>query len=239
MPNPRIPCDCDENKDTDEWGDPPEETSRLARVDLRPHHTTPYILYKEWIKAAEDAGLTRCQTQVFSLATVSRCGDIGNRMMPLREFRNNMYIITISSYSTTFQHFKETRKCTMLFYLAYFKYRTFFLRQIRIDCKVKRLCSGITELYHDKEKLAGKVRYEICKSGQLVDWEALKKQNDRTVIKYRCGKTELKMPDHYVGYALIPHKYEFLHTEAGDYIPDRVTFEKNCDCGWAIRRIMA
>ncbi|CAH1115267.1 unnamed protein product [Psylliodes chrysocephalus] len=237
MGDVKSECDCEDEKE--QWGDPePAENSRLARIDLRPHHNTPYALYCDWLKDANNHGLTKFQTSQFSLATCSRCGELGNRMISLREFRNYMYIITISSFSKTYQHIKETRKATMLFFFQYWNYRGTYIRQIKIDCRCKRLCSGITELYHDKEPLSGKVKYEICSSGQLADWEALKKVHDRTVVKYRCGQNELKMPNHYVGYALIPHKYEFLHMEEG-YIPDRVTYQKSCDCGWSIRRIMA
>lgn len=92
---------------------------------------------------------------------------------------------------------------------------------------------------YDREPLYCKVRAHLCHQGREVNWEELKRRHDEILDSVRRNDNDLPMPDHFVGYKLLPTMMEFYFAR-DQLIGDRLLYRKDTPSGsWQHHRIAA
>ncbi|XP_012142677.1 pyridoxine/pyridoxamine 5'-phosphate oxidase isoform X2 [Megachile rotundata] len=174
------------------------------------------------------------------LATVSKNCEVSARNVILREFDNDGFVIVTDSRSKKVHNIEsvpQVAMCYMWFYVN--EQEQEITRQVRVEGTMIRLKKEEFQHLYEREPLYCKVRAHLCHQGREVYWEELKQRHDEILDSVRRNDNDLRMPDHFVGYKLLPTMMEFYF--ARDHlIGDRLLYRKDTPSGsWQHHRIAA
>lgn len=213
------------------------DESGLAYIDAK-ENCNPFDLFKEWLEESKTYGNFNLAT--FSLATASRTGDVSNRTVVLRDYKDNSLIFVTDENGKKVQHIKENPKVAACFVWSYVKDEKFIKRQVRMEGTAVQLPREECLAYYNKEPLFGKIRSHICQQDQRINWNDLKKKHDELLKEVKTTNKELPMPDHHVTFKIIPSRFDF-YLAWDNYIADRLEFIKNSGSGngWEFHHLAA
>lgn len=114
---------------------------------------------------------------------------------------------------------------------------------------------SVAEKYFREQPVFAQIRSVICRQGEEVDWNELKREHDQQLQKLETGEIEqLEMPeDEYVllcvanflgplvcraAFKIIPERFDFYHSLNGG-IADRVVFTKDDTGKWKYVHVAA
>ncbi|XP_003428149.1 pyridoxine/pyridoxamine 5'-phosphate oxidase isoform X1 [Nasonia vitripennis] len=213
-----------------------EEFSDLAYIDVKSEN--PYDLFKEWYKEA--CLFSTAMPNALCLATVSKDMQVSARHLVLRRIEDDGFVIYTDNRSRKTRELEEVPTAAMCFLWAYLNDKgQRVARQVRIEGDVVVLGKDSYADLYEKDKLFCKIRAYICHQDQEVDWNDLKARHDQLLNDVRLNKKSLPMPDHYIGYKIVPRAIEFYYAR-DTLIGDRILFEKDDpSCPWTYKRIAA
>ncbi|KAG8037358.1 hypothetical protein G9C98_005568 [Cotesia typhae] len=90
---------------------------------------------------------------------------------------------------------------------------------------------------YELEPLQCKIRAHLCHQDAKVDWTEMKERHDELLRQAESDPESLVMPEHFVGYKLIPTWFDFYFSK-DNFIADRMEFT-NVDGVWTNMRIAA
>ncbi|KAJ8684154.1 hypothetical protein QAD02_019946 [Eretmocerus hayati] len=215
---------------------PAEETSGLAYIELKSDN--PYDLFKEWHKEAciFSTGLPHA----LCLATVSKDCKVSARHVVLRRLEEDGFVVYTDNRSRKSKELREVPSAAMCFLWSYRDDKNQQIaRQVRVEGKVVVLEQDNIEEIYEKDKLFCKIRAYICHQDQEVDWNELKAAHDELLHEVLQNNKKLEMPDHFIGYKMLPTSIEFYYAK-DNFIGDRILFEKNEGTNeWTNKRLAA
>ncbi|KAF2879129.1 hypothetical protein ILUMI_27036 [Ignelater luminosus] len=210
-------------------------SSRLAYIDVQDRN--PLTLFKEWHNEVISAKCFFFQTNVMCLATSTKNGKISNRNVVVKQYDENGFVFVTDGRSRKSEEIEENPWVAATFLWNYKKDETEYLKQVRMEGKIQKISQDRCLKLFNQEKLYCKIRSHLCHQDQQVDWEVLKSKHDKLLDDVLNNKRKLTMPDHYVGYEIIPERYDF-YSAGGNYIADRVVFTKE-QSGWNFVHVAA
>ncbi|KAL7306423.1 hypothetical protein TKK_0001840 [Trichogramma kaykai] len=213
-----------------------DEISDLCYIDVKSEN--PYDLFKEWHKEAcvYSTGLPHA----LCLSTVSKDMKVSSRHVVLRRIEEDGFCIYTDNRSRKTKELTEVPEAAMCFLWAYINDKgQKVARQVRIEGEVVVMDKDAYADLYDKDKLFCKIRAYICHQDKEVDWNELKAKHDQLLEDVRQNKVNLPMPDHFIGYKMLPKAIEFYYAR-DTLIGDRILFEKSEDSNqWSWKRIAA
>ncbi|XP_046837122.1 pyridoxine/pyridoxamine 5'-phosphate oxidase isoform X2 [Vespa crabro] len=213
-----------------------EEYSDLAKInDLV---DDPMDLFKSWHE--ESRKYLQNMLDIFCLATSSIDNKIAARNVVLREFDNEGFVLVTDQRSRKASELDSVPRAAACFVWCYIDDKgQNIVRQVRAEGTVKKLEPKEFKHLYDREPLFCKIRSHLCHQGHAIDWDDLKRRHDEIVKEYQSGKNTLPMPEHFIGYKLIPTMIEFYYAK-DNLIGDRMQYNKNTSIdGWQQRRLAA
>ncbi|XP_018562283.1 uncharacterized protein LOC108904283 [Anoplophora glabripennis] len=209
--------------------------SGLARIEIE-ENCNPFHLFGEWLDESKACG--KFNTVFFNLATTNRNGDVSNRVVVLRDFKENSLVFVTNGNSKKIQQIKANPKVSACFFWNYTKDEKYIQRQVRIEGISVEMSFQECLEYYNKEPLYCKIRSHICQQGQKVDWDTLKKKHDEILEEIKTTNKQLPMPEYLVAYKIIPNKFDFYFAWDNN-IADRLEFIQKSGNGWEFYHVAA
>ncbi|XP_043256337.1 pyridoxine/pyridoxamine 5'-phosphate oxidase [Colletes gigas] len=212
------------------------DLSDVARIDEILDH--PIDLFRIWHDEARKYNPK--MPDACCLATVSKDCKVSARNVVLREFDNDGFVIVTDRRSKKVDNIENVPQVAMCYLWLYVNEEEQNIsKQVRVEGTMKRLKKEEFQHLYDREPLYCKIRSHLCNQGQEVNWEELKQRHDEIVDSVRRNENNLPIPDHFIGYKLLPTMMEFYF--ARDHlIADRIIYRKgDSNDLWEYHRIAA
>ncbi|XP_017891835.2 uncharacterized protein LOC108632050 isoform X2 [Ceratina calcarata] len=212
------------------------ELSDVAKIEEEIDH--PIELFKIWRE--ETRRYSPNTPDACCLATTSKECKVSARNVILREFDNDGFVLVTDSRSRKIDDIENVPYAAMCFVWFYINdQQQRIAKQVRVEGIMKKLEKEQYQHLYDREPLFCKIRSHLCNQGREVDWEKHKQRHDDILDSVRRNENDLPMPDHFVGYKLLPTMMEFYF--ARDHlIGDRLLYEKDSsNDSWVHHRIAA
>ncbi|XP_066594441.1 pyridoxine/pyridoxamine 5'-phosphate oxidase [Prorops nasuta] len=174
------------------------------------------------------------------LATVSKDCKVSARSVILRKLDEDGFVIVTDNRSRKVNDMDNNRNAAMCFLWTYSNdQQQKIVKQVRIEGEMVRLEKNEYQPLYDREPLYCKIRSKICYQGQQVEWNDLKARHDETLEKVYKKEINLAMPDHFVGYKMLPTMMDFYF--ARDHlIADRMVYKRlSKESSWTHNRVCA
>ena len=200
------------------------QRAELKDSDLSPD---PLVLFNQWWKEALDANLT--EPNAMTLATVSQDGQPSARTVLLKGISNHGFEFYTNYESKKASEMEENPKVAILFFWKELE------RQIRIEGVVEKVSRERSREYFQSRPLGSQIgAWASPQSRMIEDREELDNAVSRIEQKF-IGQDPLPLPDHWGGYIVKPHLFEFWQGRQ-DRLHDRFEYVLENKL-WNIRRL--
>ncbi|KAK2575540.1 hypothetical protein KPH14_011260 [Odynerus spinipes] len=213
-----------------------EEFSDLARID--DVFDDPLDLFRSWHSEARKYKSN--MPDGLCLATTNKDNKVAARTVVLREFDNDGFVLVTDKRSRKSSELTSVPHAAMCFLWCYINDEgQNIARQVRTEGTIVKLEPTKFKHLYDREPLFCKIRSHLCHQDSEVEWDDLKRRHDELLEEYRRGKNTLEMPDHFIGYKLLPTVVEFYYAR-DELIGDRIHYRRNSVTQpWERRRLAA
>lgn len=182
----------------------------------------PFALFADWLSLAKEHEIN--DPNAFSLATVDRDGMPNVRVLLLKDVSENGFTFYSNHQSSKGEELKAAPRAAMAFHWKSIR------RQVRIRGDVERVDAKTADAYFASRS----------RGAQLGAWasQQSREMSDPEILKTRIADyeaiyegREVKRPDFWGGYRLIPQSIEFW-VNRPYRLHDRKRFEKDGEDGW-------
>ncbi|KAH0567564.1 pyridoxine/pyridoxamine 5'-phosphate oxidase [Cotesia glomerata] len=210
-----------------------DQKSGLAFIDLKSND--PVNLYENWHQEAMK--YIKKSTSITCLATVS--GETPRaRHVLLRGYGKDGFEFFTDSRGRKSQELRENNQAAMCICWIYENDKSERVsRQVRLEGRVELLPRERVKEVYELEPLYCKIRAHLCHQDAKVDWTEMKERHDELLRQVESVPESLVMPEHFIGYKLIPTWFDFYFSK-DDFIADRMEFT-NENGVWTNMRIAA
>ncbi|XP_063698928.1 pyridoxine/pyridoxamine 5'-phosphate oxidase 2-like isoform X2 [Culicoides brevitarsis] len=196
--------------------------SSVAKIENAPEN--PMKFFKEYLEEAEmyqnDTFL------LFNLATGNSKGEVLNRTVVLRGHDDDGIIFVTERNSRKYLDIQENPQVSATFLWCYRKTADSELikHQVRILGTAKELSAEKIKEFYDNEPLAYKIRSAICRCGEPVNWDELKKSHDDLMQRVLEGSETLPQNESYTVIHVKATNVDFYHSQGPNQMADRVVY---------------
>lgn len=185
-------------------------------------------LFRQWWHAAIEAEID--EANAMTLATVNEKGQPSARIVLLKGLHEDGLEFFTNYQSRKAIEMEENRHVALLFFWKEME------RQVRIEGLVEKVTRERSEQYFQSRPRGSQVGAWSSPQTQVIP--------DRSVIENNIKETEekytafdpLPLPDHWGGYLVKPHQYEFWQGKP-DRLHDRFRFVQQDDGLWGVDRL--
>ncbi|XP_044010286.1 pyridoxine/pyridoxamine 5'-phosphate oxidase-like [Aphidius gifuensis] len=183
--------------------------SGLSHINLK--SDDPFDLFSDWCEEIKKSSDNKPRS----------------RNVVLEKWDKNGFLFTSDNRSRLAKEIANNNSASIC---IFWKYKNemgeTILRQIRIEGHVEELARNEVEKIYEAKPLYAKIRSHLCHQDAVVDWNQMKKQHDELLKKVEAKEISLAIPDHFVGYKVVPTWMEFYDSKVS-FIADRLEFIKN------------
>jgi len=200
----------------------------LGSLDTKDLTPDPLDLFRQWWHAAIEAEID--EANAMTLATVNEKGQPSARIVLLKGLHEDGLEFFTNYQSRKAIEMEENRHVALLFFWKEME------RQVRIEGLVEKVTRERSEQYFQSRPRGSQVGAWSSPQTQVIP--------DRSVIENNIKETEekytafdpLPLPDHWGGYLVKPHQYEFWQGKP-DRLHDRFRFVQQDDGLWGVDRL--
>ncbi len=186
----------------------------------------PFKQFSDWMDIAMDSGIKEPTAMV--LATVGKNMQPSNRMVLLKEIRNNTFIFYTNYDSKKGQQIDENHFGSLLFFWSELE------KQIRIEGRIEKTPKEISEEYYLTRSAKRRIgAWASPQSKEIPNRKFLEDKQAEFEKKFE-GKP-IQKPYNWGGYMLIPYTIEFWQGRP-NRLHDRIEYYLD-DNEWKIRRL--
>ena len=183
----------------------------------------PIELFSEWFEQAKKTEIN--DPNALSLATSDKNGIPSVRMVLLKDFNENGFVIYTNLNSKKSKDIKVNPNAAMCFHWKS------ILRQVRILGKITKIPDNEADTYFKSRKYESKIgAWASNQSTVLNNRKELYKEIENYKKKY-LDKKNVPRPNHWSGWNLSPTEIEFW-LDGENRIHERLVYIKNQDDKW-------
>jgi pyridoxamine 5'-phosphate oxidase len=165
----------------------------------------PFVWFGHWLDEAVEA--IEANPNAMSLATVDNHGQPSIRQVLLKSFDARGFVFYTNYRSYKAQDLDQRPRAALNFYWRGLE------RQIRIEGSVDRLSPAESDAYFATRPRGSQIgAWASLQSQPLESRQALAARVEGLEAKYQ-GQ-DVPRPDHWGGYRVVPHRFEFWEAEA-------------------------
>lgn len=196
------------------------ERSDYTKGELREEDLLrdPFDMFREWLKTAREQNVV--EPEAFCLSTSTPEGDPSGRMLLLRGVDEGLLFYT-NYLSRKGQELTANPNAAMTFWWGTLE------RQIRIEGEVHEVTPEQSQAYFDSRPESSRQASAASPQSQVVE--------SREALEQRVKEAGPLRPDHWGGYRLVPHAFEFWQGRPSR-LHDRFRFQRTVE-GWKIDRL--
>jgi len=186
----------------------------------------PFSLFESWLKLAYDSKVS--EPNAMCLSTIGADNRPSSRIVLLRDYTYKGFIFYTNYKSRKGKSLKYNSYACLNFFWAQLE------KQIRIEGKVQKLDTAISDLYFQSRPLESRIAtIASAQSKQIKSREFLMEQFEK--VKAEFEDNNIPRPDYWGGYLLIPDKIEFWQGKE-HRLHDRLLFTKRTN-KWKVSRL--
>lgn len=185
----------------------------------------PFVVFDHWFEQAAVTGMVEPNAMV--VATTGEQGQPTARMMLLKEVRDRQFVFFTNYRSRKGEELSVNPRVGLLFPWIPIH------RQIRIDGTVTRVDAGESDAYFATRPAGARVGGAASPQSSVIpDRRWLEHRAEEIARRYPDGA--VPRPDHWGGFAVTPHLFEFWQGRP-DRLHDRVRYR--WEDGWVRERL--
>jgi pyridoxamine 5'-phosphate oxidase len=183
-------------------------------IDIQQMTADPFTQFRVWLDEAFAVNIK--EPNAMTLATADEHGRPSCRVVLLKEFNNNGFTFFTNYSSRKGREISINPHVSLLFF--WFQQQ----RQIRIDGTAEKTREDESDRYFQSRPIRSQIaaivssQSSVIASREILD-SAFEAQLDR------CNSSEIKRPQHWGGYRVIPETFEFWQGQA-DRLHDRIRY---------------
>jgi pyridoxamine 5'-phosphate oxidase len=188
---------------------------------------SPIDLFSEWLRSADDNKIL--DYNAMSLSTSNGSGRVSSRIVYLKDIIDHSLVFFTNYNSRKGKDIELNPNGSLLFFWKEME------RQVRVEGQIVKVEEKISDAYFESRPVASQLGAITSDQSEVVESRSALEQNFELIKMEHAGK-EIKRPDNWGGYALIPSYFEFWQGRE-HRLHDRITFELQEDGSWKVSRL--
>lgn len=184
----------------------------------------PIDQFKIWFNEALQSEIH--EPNAMTLSTVSEDLKPSSRIVLLKNVQDNSFVFFTNYLSRKGLELQSNTNACLLFFWDTLE------RQIRIEGVVKKLDSSLSDDYFYSRPLLSQIGSMISPQSQKIE---SRKELQEKFEYYEAHQNEIKRPEHWGGFCLIPDYFEFWQGRESR-LHDRLIYQRNNNA-WEIARL--
>ncbi len=180
----------------------------------------PFNLFDSWFKEAKKKGIN--EPESLNLATSTKDGRPSNRMVLMKNYDKRGFVFFTNLQSRKGREIKENPFAAMCFFWPETN------KQIRIEGRLEQILDKDADDYFKTRPINSQIGATISKQSQPInenDFDLFKNSVMKS-FKLLATKGDIKRPEFWSGFTLIPDRIEFW--QRGDFrIHKRISYSRN------------
>lgn len=184
--------------------------------------SNPIDQFRVWYQEALDSEIL--EANVMTLATATKEGKPSARIVLLKEFNPNGFVFYTNYSSRKGEEIEQNPQVELLFFWDVLE------RQVRIEGRIEKLPKEISEEYFYSRPMESQMGAVVSEQSKVIA--------SRFVLEEKLQalkKEEIKMPDNWGGYLVVPFRIEFWQGRPSR-LHDRIVYTQIQDA-WKIERL--
>jgi len=184
--------------------------------------SNPIDQFRVWYQEALDSEIL--EANVMTLATATKEGKPSARIVLLKEFNSNGFVFYTNYSSRKGEEIEQNPQVELLFFWDVLE------RQVRIEGRIEKLPKEISEEYFYSRPIESQMGAVVSEQSKVIA--------SRFVLEEKLQalkKEEIKMPDNWGGYWVVPFRIEFWQGRPSR-LHDRIVYTQIQDA-WKIERL--
>lgn len=204
------------------------EDYQRSALDEHEVGDNPFLFFEKWFHQALQTESSDANAMV--LSTVSTDGFPDSRVVLLKAVEDYRFIFYTNFNSQKGIDLQSNPRAALLFHWKSLE------RQVRIVGEVTKVPDEISAIYfHSRPKGSQIGALTSPQSQEIADRNWLEERYKTLEKEYQ--DKEVPKPEHWGGYALLPHRFEFWQGRSSR-LHDRIVFSKtNIENNWRIYRV--
>lgn len=186
----------------------------------------PFLQFKHWLDEAIDDDID--EPTAMMLSTVDANGNPSSRIVLLKDASNEGFTFFTNYESRKGEEIQHHPQVAALFFWSALE------RQVRIEGRAEKIESAFSDEYFSSRPLESKFAAHVSPQSKVIAGrEVLETGLD--ALKKRYADIDIPRPEHWGGYKIIPHYFEFWQGGSAR-LHDRLRYTKQPE-GWKIERL--
>lgn len=184
--------------------------------------SNPIDQFRVWYQEALDSEIL--EANVMTLATATKEGKPSARIVLLKEFNSNGFVFYTNYSSRKGDEIEQNPQVELLFFWDVLE------RQVRIEGRIEKLPKEISEEYFYSRPIESQMGAVVSEQSKVIASRSVLEEKLQTL-----KKEEIKMPDNWGGYLVVPFRIEFWQGRPSR-LHDRIVYTQIQDA-WKIERL--
>lgn len=188
--------------------------------------SSPFSQFSAWFSDAEKAGVV--EPNACALATVSKSGSPGLRMVLIKEFDREGFIFYTNYESRKGTEIEESGRVALLFYWSSLE------RQVRIEGSCRKIPAEKSDAYFKTRPVAARIAATLSPQSRILKSRAELDEPFKLALE-NYNEESILRPSNWGGYRVSADYFEFWQGRESR-LHDRISYSNNGDA-WEINRL--